>query len=174
MANEIGKPSIEYRPEKLYMGIRTQTPFQGMFAMVDKLRKELYAWFKAQNIEPKGPGFLRYHVIDMEGDMDITFGIQVAEVLPGDARVTPGVIPAGHYAYLIYSRYALRGNKALLGWGKDNGIRWDVWNDPKGDAFACRCETYLTDPKIEPRKTKWDVDLAIKLADDSPHPLPTP
>jgi len=36
---------------------------------------------------------------------------------------------------------------------------------PAGDAFACRYEAYLTDYQVEPRKTKWQVDLAIKLAD---------
>jgi effector-binding domain-containing protein len=165
MTSEIGNPSIEYRAEKHYMGIRVQTPFEGMFGVVDKLRKELYAWFKAQGIEAKGPAFLRYHVIDMAGEMDIEFGIQVPEALSGDTRVTPGVLPAGHYANLIYRRFAMRGNKALIGWARDNGLRWDVWDDPKGDGFRCRYEAYLTDPKIEPRKTKWDVDLAIKIAD---------
>lgn len=166
MASEIGQPSIEYRGEKPYMGIRVQTPFVGMFGVVDKLRKELYAWFKAQRIEPDGPAFLRYHVIDMAGEMDIEFGVQMSQVLPGDGRVTAGVLPAGHYANLIYRRYALRGNKALLGWAQDNSIRLDKWDDSKGDAFGCRYEAYLTDPKVEPRKTKWDVDLAIRIADE--------
>jgi effector-binding domain-containing protein len=166
MTSEVGEASIEYRDEKHYMGIRTQTPFKGMFAVVDQLRKELYAWFKAQGIEPEGPAFLRYHVIDMAGEMDIEFGIQVTKILPGAERVTPGVLPAGHYANLIYRGSGMRGNKALIGWGKENGIAWDRWDDARGDAFRCRYEAYLTDPKVEPRKTKWDVDLAIKVADN--------
>jgi effector-binding domain-containing protein len=165
MESKVGKASIEYRNEKLYMGIRTQTPFEGMFGVADKLRKELYAWFKAQGVTPEGPAFLRFHVIDMAGEMDIEFGVQVAQALSGDTRVTAGVLPAGHYANLIFRGSGLQGNKALLGWVRDNGIRLDRWDDPKGDVFRCRCETYLTDPKIEPRKTKWDVDLAIKIAD---------
>jgi hypothetical protein len=36
---------------------------------------------------------------------------------------------------------------------------------PKGEAFGCRYEAYLTDYRTEPRKTKWQVDLAIRLRD---------
>ena len=168
MASEVGEPGIDYREEKRYMGIRTQTPFRGMFAVVDQLRKELYGWFKAQNIEPEGPAFLRYHVIDMDGEMDIEFGIQVMKALPGDARVKPGLLPAGRYASLIYRGSGMRGNKALIGWAKANNIAWDRWDDAKGDGFRCRYEAYLTDPKVEHRKTKWDIDLAIKLPDEQP------
>jgi hypothetical protein len=35
----------------------------------------------------------------------------------------------------------------------------------KGEAFACRYEAYLTDYRTEPRKTRWQVDLAFKLRD---------
>lgn len=165
MVFESGTPRIEYRGEKHSLGIRTVTPFNGMFAVADQLRKELYKWFKARGIDARGPAFLRYHVIDMAGDMEIEFGIQVPEALPGDERVKPGILPAGHYATLIYQGSGMQGNKALLNWMKDNGIMSDRWADPKGDAFACRCETYLTDPKIEPHKKKWDVDLSIKIAE---------
>jgi hypothetical protein len=37
----ISDPKIEYREEKHYVGIRTVAPFKGMFAVVDKLFKEL-------------------------------------------------------------------------------------------------------------------------------------
>ncbi|MCR2807575.1 GyrI-like domain-containing protein [Paenibacillus soyae] len=166
MTFEIGEANIEYRDEKHYMGIRVQTPFQGMFGVVDKLRKELYAWFKVQGIHPEGPAFLRYHVIDMAGEMDIEFGIQMNRTLPGDSHVTPGVLQAGYYANLTYRGSGMRGNKALIEWAKENGIRWDRWDDAKGDGFRCRYEAYLTNPQIEHRKSKWEVDLAIKITDD--------
>lgn len=164
----VSEPKIDDRPEKPYMGIRTQTPFKGMFKVVDKLRKELSAWLEQQGIEPAGPSFLRYHVIDMAGEMDVEYGIPVETVLPGDKRVSAGVLPAGRYASVIYIGHGLTGNKALIEWAKANDIAWDRWDDEKGDAFRSRCETYLTDPKIEPRKTKWEIEVAIKLADDQP------
>jgi len=161
----VGKPKIDERPEQQYMGIRTQTPFKGMFSVVTKLFKEINGWTKKQGIEPAGPPFLRYHVIDMEGDMDIEVGIPVKKPMSGDGRVCPGVLPGGRYASLIYIGNGYTGNKTLIVWAKENGLAWDRWDDPKGDAFHSRYEAYLTDPKIEPRKTKWEVEVAIKLAD---------
>ena len=162
---KIGAPRIDTRAAQPYMGIRTQTPMKGMFKVVDKLFKELNAWAKKQGLALAGPPFLRYHVIDMAGEMDIEVGWPVAEALAADGRVGPGVLPAGRYASLVYSGSGLAGNKALIVWAKANGIAWDRWDDPRGDGFRCRYEAYLTDPKVEPHKTKWDVEVAIKLAE---------
>ena len=73
----VGSPKIDTRPDQIYMGIRTIAPFSGMFRVVDQLRKEMTRWVKENGIEPAGPPFLRYHVIDMRGEMDITYGIPV-------------------------------------------------------------------------------------------------
>lgn len=160
----ITEPKISFRTERQYVGIRVKTPFKGMFATVDKLLKELRSWVNAHGIEDEGPFFLRYHVIDMEGMMDIEVGFIVQEAQEGDDRVKPNVIPMGHYISLTYERYAMRGNKALIGWIKENNIRIDRWDDKEGDAFACRYEAYLTDYRVEPKKKAWKVELAIKLA----------
>jgi effector-binding domain-containing protein len=166
MTDYISEPKIYQRSEVHYMGIRIQTPFSGMFAEVDNLRKESAKWFKAMGIESHGHSLLRYHVIDMEGMMDIEYGTVVDTPLAGDNRVKPVSLPAGRYASLIYSRYAMEGNKALIGFIRDNNLPVDRWDDEKGDAFHCRFEMYLTDPKVEPRKKKWNVEVAIKLADE--------
>jgi effector-binding domain-containing protein len=161
----IGKPKIDYRPEKPYMGIRTQTPMKGMSKVVDSLFKEMARWVNQLSVESAGPPFLRFYVIDMAGEMDIEVGFPVAKPLPGDKRVSAGQLPAGRYASLVYTGSGIAGNKALIDWAKTNGIAWDRWDDPKGDAFCARYESYLTDPKLEHRKTKWEIEVAIKLAD---------
>ncbi|MGJ3240326.1 MAG: GyrI-like domain-containing protein [Anaerolineae bacterium] len=166
MFQYIGEPKIYQRDLVHYMGIRIQTPFSGMFAEVDKLRKELAKWFKERAIETHGNSFLRYHIIDMEGIMDIEYGTLVDAPLVGDVQVKSASLPAGRYASLIYSRYALRGNKALIAFIQDNKLTVDRWDDENGDAFRCRFEMYLTDPKVEHRKSKWDVEIAIKLMDE--------
>ena len=74
------------------MGIRTSAPFNGMFAVVDTLLKELRIWVKQHNIADQGPFFLRYHVIDMNGPMDIEIGFIVPAHLPGNERVNCGVL----------------------------------------------------------------------------------
>lgn len=162
----IGAPNIDTRPAQPYLGIRAVAPFKGMFKVVDQLRKELNAWVQERAITPSGPFFLRYHVIDMRGDMDITFGVMVSTPVPGDGRVAPDLLPAGRYASLIYVGHGLASNKALLEWLRDTeGIAADRWNTAAGDAFGCRYEAYLTDARQEPRKTKWQIELAIRLAD---------
>ena len=161
----IGTPRIDNRPEKPYMGIRVRTPMKGLSKVIEKLYHELSVWMKEHHLEPAGSHFLRYYVIDMKGEMDIEVGFPVKRILAGEGRVTPGVLPEGKYASLVYSGSGLAGNKALVEWAKANGVAWDRWNDEKGDAFRSRYETFLTDPNVEPRKTKWDIEVAIKLAD---------
>jgi len=164
----IGEPKVDNRCEISYMGIRTRVPMKGMSATVTLLFKEMANWVKRSGSEPSGPPFLRFHVIDMAGEMDIEVGIPLATLVPADGRVCAGVLPAGCYASLIYSGSGMAGNKALIEWAKANNLAWDRWDDARGDAFRCRYESYLTDPRIEPRKTKWEVEVAIKLADDRP------
>jgi hypothetical protein len=41
----------------------------------------------------------------------------------------------------------------------------DRWDSEAGDCFACRYEAYLTDPRTERMKTRWQVSLNIRLAD---------
>ena len=162
----ITEPNIAYREEQPYMGIRTVTAFRGMFAVVDTLLKELRIWVKQHGVADEGPFFLRYHVIDMGGPMDIEVGFMVPLPLPGDERVKPGVLPAGRYASVTYTGSGMAGNKALIGWARDHGVAWDRWDDPAGDAFACRYEAYTTDYRVEHRKSRWEIDLAIKIADE--------
>jgi effector-binding domain-containing protein len=162
---EIGRPGIERRAARHFVGIRIVTHFEGMFAQTDKLFKELRLWVNAHGLADQGPYFLRYHVIDMKGPMDVEAGFVVKSAVAGDGRVVAGVMPAGRYEHLTYSRYALRGNQALSIWSKENKLAEDKANTQAGEAFACRYEAYMTDYRIEPRKTKWQVDLAIKLMD---------
>jgi len=163
----VRQPAVDTRSEKPYMGIRARVPMRGMSGAVTLLFKEMATWVKRHAIEPAGPPFLRFHVIDMAGEMDIEVGMPVAAAAPGDERVCAGTLPAGRYASLIYVRSGIAGNRALIEWAESNHLAWDRWEDARGDAFRSRYETYLTDPKIEPHKTKWEVEVAIKLADNA-------
>ena len=161
----IGRPKIVTRPEQPYMGIRTIAPFKGMFKVVESLRKEMNAWVDEHSLTQSGPPFLRYHVIDMRGSMDIEFSFPFRKALPNDGNVKAGILPAGRYASLIFSGGGISGNRALIEWVRAQGLEFDRWDTSQGDNFRGRYETYLTDPKIEPRKSKWQIEVAIKLAD---------
>jgi hypothetical protein len=129
-----------------------------MLAVRDQLMGELFRWLDQRSIEMKN-AFLRLHVIDMEGPMDLEVGATVVGALAVDDRVRPGVLPAGRYATLTYRDHSMRANRALIEWAAANYIAFDRENVPEGDRFACRYELYLTDPRTEPRKTRWTVQL---------------
>jgi effector-binding domain-containing protein len=160
-----GEPKIELRAEVVYMGIRVRTPMKGMGAAADILFKELDRWAAAHGVARTGFPFLRLHVIDMAGEMDIEVCLPVAAAVAGDDRVMPGALPAGRYASLAFTGNSYSGSKALLEWARGQGIRWDRWEDARGDAFRARIERPLVDPKLEPRKTRRATEVAIKLAD---------
>jgi effector-binding domain-containing protein len=161
----IKPPRVEERPAVAYAGIRVVTPFRGMLRVRDDLMADLTAWLDGRDA---GPLFFRLHVIDMDGPMDVEVGAVMAEPFAGGDRVRAGTLPAGRYATLTYRNHSLRANKTLLEWVRDNGVALDRRKTAEGDAFGCRYEAYLTDPRTEPRKTKWETELSMRVADPRP------
>jgi len=157
-------PVVAVRPDRHSAGIRVVTPFRGMFAVRDALMAELYAWLGKQDVD-FGHTFFRLHVVDMAGAMDVEVGVVTDKPVEGDDRVRAGVLPAGRYATLTYVNHGRRANRTLLEWVRQQGLPLDCVEDPAGDRFACRYEAYLTDPRTEPMKTRWRIELAIRLAD---------
>lgn len=158
-------PRVVERPEQHYLGIRVITPFRGMLAKRNELLDELFGWLRTAGVDDSGMFFLRLHVIDMAGPMDLEVGMMTPKPLPGDDRVRPATLPAGRYATLTYRNHSLRANRALLDWIADQQLALDRREVPEGDLFGCRYEAFRTDPRTEPRKTKWEVELDMRLAD---------
>jgi effector-binding domain-containing protein len=163
--SSIGTPQITKRPKLTYMGIRTIAPFKGMSKVIGRMVDELNQWVEENKVKTSGTPFLRFHVIDMRGFMDISYCVPVRKALPDDGKVKADFLPAGRYASLIYSGGGISANRALIEWVRAQGMDFDRWDTEQGDNFRGRYETYLTDPKIEPRKSKWKIEVAIKLAD---------
>jgi effector-binding domain-containing protein len=163
---KIGEPKLEERNEQQYVGIRTQTPVKNLQDVIPQLLDELFGWLGQRGIAPAGAPFIRYYVINMEADMDVELGVPVATAVPGDNRVSPGVLPSGRYAALTYTGVmnGIEGNKALIEWAAKEGLQWDRWEAENGDAFAARYESFLTDPAGEPDPAKWETEVAIKIA----------
>jgi hypothetical protein len=101
----------------------------------------------------------------MSGPMDLEVGAVTPGSLAGDARVRPAVLPAGRYATLTYRNHSLRANRALIEWAAAQDIAFDRHEVATGDSFACRYEAFRTDPRTEPRKTKWEVELNIRITE---------
>lgn len=163
--NVIGPVSVVDKPDRAYLGLRFETPFDGMFALVTKALKELRKWAKENALPEQGPYFLRYYHCDMKTTMEVEVGLMTNSALPGLGRIKPGTLPKGRYATLVYRGNGLRGNQALMKWAKDNGIVFDPLVPGSLESYACRYEAYLTDHRVEPRKLLWDVELSIKIAE---------
>jgi effector-binding domain-containing protein len=162
------EPKLEERPAQPYVGIRTETPMAELGEVIPRLHDEVLSWLEARGLSPAGPPFIRYHVIDMANALAVTLGWPVAESVAGDARVEAGELPAGRYASLVYTgiENGIEGNRALLEWGAEQGLAWDTFVSERGDGFGARFETFLTEPDDEPDPTKWETEVAIRLADE--------
>ena len=156
----VSGPRLEFRREVATLGIRETVPFRTMLAARDRLLIELSGWLADHEVEPTGHFFLRLHVVDMAGLMEIEVGVSGA-AHPGDARVGAGSIPGGDYAVLAYRATSMAANRLLLAWVRDHGLVLDSRIVPGGEAFESRCEVYLTDPRMERRKKQWTVELAF-------------
>jgi len=152
-------PRLEYRDARPTLGIRGRTPFRGMLAERDRRLAELIAWLDTNGVEPDGPFFLRLHTVDMAGEMDIEVGAFATAA--GDDRVAQGTAPAGEYVVLRYINHSLRAHRLLFGWADTHGVRFDVEDADAGADWAGRFEIYVTDPRTEPRKTRWETELAF-------------
>lgn len=143
-------PRVVDRQRLDCLGIRVVTPFRGMLGARNELLDELTAWLAGQDADDVGPFFLRLHVIDMNGPMDIEVGVVTPSPRVGDGRVQPSTLPAGRYATLTYRNHSLRANKALLDWAAGQGLQLDRNEIAAGDLFGCRYEAYRTDPRTSP------------------------
>ncbi|MDX1992505.1 MAG: GyrI-like domain-containing protein [bacterium] len=163
------EPKIEQRDEQPYVGIRTRVSIAELGSgIIPQLHDEVLAWMQQQGAAPSGPPFLRYHVINMADKMEIELGWPVAQPVRGNERINADVLPAGRYASLIYTgvENGVAGNAVLIGWAQQQGLVWDRWDTEAGDAFASRVEFHLTDPADEPDMSKWETEVAIKLAEE--------
>jgi DNA gyrase inhibitor GyrI len=87
----------------------------------------------------------------------------VGDAPVSDERIVRGTLPAGEYALLDSRAKSLAANRMLRQWVSAEGLTLDSEQTPAGEAFAARCEVYVTDPRTERMKTRWVVQLAFLL-----------
>lgn len=161
-------PKIDSRPAQNTIGIRVWAAPSEFPTLIPQTHDEVMSWLKSQGVAPSGPPIVRYHVINMDEKLEIEMAWPVANAMTGNGRIQPSVLPAGRYAWVLYTGdYSglMDANRVLVEWAKANNVAWDRWDDPKGDAFACRYENYITDPGEEPDPTKWETEVLIKVAE---------
>ena len=88
--------------------------------------------------------------------------------IDADGDVTVGALPAGRYAVTRHHGHPdglVGATTALLAWADEQGLTWDVHDEPEGSTWGCRLEVFLTNPMEQPDMSQWDTDLVFKLAD---------
>jgi hypothetical protein len=111
-----------------------------------------------------GPAVFRYDVIDMPR-LEMQFGFVTPKAVAGNARVKPGVLPAGKYVTVTYvGPYDdLESVTAVvIGWARQKGLEWDSTPGSNGERFVSRFEIYLNGPMDEPDPQKWQTEIWIK------------
>lgn len=139
---------------------------QELSNIIPQLIDEIFGWLAQHTIEPSGSPIIRYHMIDMENELDIEIGVLVSESIIDNDRITAGVIPSGQYGTLIYKDVTkgIDGNRKLIEWAKQEGIEWDAWDTEQGHAFRSRIEYLLDGPEDDPDPSQWDTKVAILIA----------
>lgn len=159
-------PRIVERASQPYVAMRrtVRMPFSDV---VDATMPKLWAWIGAHRVEPAGPPFIKYNVIDMARELEIEFGAPTSTVLAPDDEVVTGTLPSGRYATVTYhGDYddLVEVNAVLIGWCNLHRQELDMHPTPRGDRFACRLEIYPNDPRQVPDPANWETVLMFKLA----------
>jgi effector-binding domain-containing protein len=161
-------PEITQRAAQPYAGISTWVTMKDVGSVADRI-PEIFAWLGARGIAPAGPPFFRYHVVDMERELLVEAGVPVASpVEEHDGEISGGTLPAGRFAVVTHTgapETLLAATGALLAWAEARGLAWDVSQTDAGERWGCRLESYLTNPAEQPDTSKWQTELAFRLAD---------
>ncbi|HEV2937234.1 MAG TPA: GyrI-like domain-containing protein [Streptosporangiaceae bacterium] len=160
-------PEIVIRTEQPYVAIKARVTMSELPVLGARLG-EVFGWLGARGLAPAGAPFFKYNVVDMARELDMEAGVPVAAAVDGDGHMVSGVLPAGRYATLTHVGHPseLAGvTETLLDWAAGQGLTWDTSPGPDGDVWGGRLEIYLTDPAQEPDMSKWETQLAFRLAD---------
>jgi effector-binding domain-containing protein len=161
-------PEIVEWPARPYVAIPARVTMATLGTVVPPLSGEVFRWLAERGAGPAGAPFWKYNVIDMDRELEIEAGVTVPQPLAGDGRVVAGTLPSGRYATLIHAGHPseLAGaTRTLLDWAAGQGLTWDMQPGEAGERWGNRLEIYLTDPSQEPDMSKWETQLAFRLAD---------
>ncbi|HUN33571.1 MAG TPA: GyrI-like domain-containing protein [Trebonia sp.] len=160
-------PEITQRAAQPYVGVSAWVTMATIGSVAHRI-PEIFGWLGARGIAPAGPPLFRYHVIDMERELHVEAGVPVASPVEDDGEFRAGTLPAGRFAVMTHTgapNTLVTATANLLEWGQARGLHWDVSETDAGQQWGCRVEFYLTNPAEEPDTSKWETQLAFRLAD---------
>lgn len=161
------EPEITQRAAQPCVGISAWVTMAGVGSVADRI-PEIFGWLGARGIAPAGPPFFRYHIIDMERQLQVEAGVPVASAVDDDGDIRAGTLPGGRFVVMTHTGAPdtlMGATGELLDWAAARGLAWDVTPTDEGESWGCRLEFYLTDPAEQPDLSKWQTQLAFRLAD---------
>lgn len=161
------QPTIEDRTPQLYASIGGTVTMDQVSAIADRF-PEVFEAIARHGLQPTGAPFLRYRVIDMDGDLQIEACVPIAAPLPSDGLVSTDTLPGGRYAVVTHRGHydgLTDATARLCVWASEQGLQWDSSPSDAGEHWAGRVEIYETDPSTEPDPANWVTGIALKLAE---------
>ena len=104
----------------------------------------------------------------MEHQLLVEAGVPVESAVQDDGDVKSGTLPSGQFAVMTHTgapQTLMAATSALLDWAEAGGLAFDVARTDVGEKWGCRLESYLTNPAEQPDTSKWQTELAFRLAD---------
>ncbi len=164
---QLTEPRIEERPEQSSVAITRRTSMGDLGSTIPPLLDEVFGWLGKQGIEPVGPPFFRYDVVNMPGDMVVAAGVPIGAPVVGEGDIEGAIIPAGRYVTAIHTGYPMELEAAtgqLLAWAEMQGVTWSMHREADGEHWEGRYEFYLDSPHDQPDMAKWRTTLAVLTA----------
>jgi effector-binding domain-containing protein len=164
------EPQIQQRAKQPYVAIAAHVPTEAEFRKAaDSGFPELFGWLQERGVELAGPPFIRYVVMDAEGDpVDIELAFPVGAGVSGNERVRADALPAGAWATYLHvgpynsaSEPDLGDARATLRtWIDEQGIQVDIQQTDNGSELRGCVEHYRIGPVEETDHSKWETEVA--------------
>lgn len=88
------EPRVDERAEQAYLAVRSRVPMEQLPTVIPQGIAEVHGLLMKHGIRPAGAPFVRYHVINMPGLIDVSVGWPVSTAAVGTDRITAGTRPA--------------------------------------------------------------------------------
>ncbi|MEE1751766.1 GyrI-like domain-containing protein [Streptomyces sp. SP18CS02] len=160
-------PVVVERAEQPYVFMRRRVGADGFGELAD-LIPELAGWLDARGIGAAGAPFLRFNSVGTDGESEVEAGLPVASPPEPEGDVSVAVLPAGRYATVTHLGHPdglLDAIKELRRWAAQRELEWDMRETDGVERWGCRIESYWTGPRSEPDPSRWETELAFRLAD---------
>lgn len=154
----MNEPTLEYRAEQPYVGIRRNVTIAEIDTLLAPRYPELAAWLESQGVLAAGVPFFRYYSMEMDAGIEMEVGIPVHAIPPLTGEIQAGLLPAGEYATLKHlgdydHLYDL--TTYLLAWMEEQGLTLATSTTEQGEVWKSRLEWYpnVGEPIVEKRES---------------------